>query len=339
MKNCKHLLALVLAVLMLLSLAACGSSSGTASQPQTAAAPEASEEAPAAETDWPKSSVEIIVPASAGGEADFVGRIWADALTRYFGVPFVVTNVSGNACATGTLQARDAANDGYTMLCIHQSIVINQLAGLSDYGIEEFEMGGMVYRGNGDLVLVSGKSGLTSADELYEATNANPGTMTTSTSFGASTQILGFMMQDAGFDIREADIGDAAEKLTALLGGHINVIFNSYGAVKDYLETGELVTVGSVSRERIDAYPDIPTMSEQGYDVVYEPYNFLAFPKGTDQAIVDKLTEAAEWIVNNDEEYWADLESYGVQPFWMAPDEAVAYLDQCRTDWAHFYED
>lgn len=334
----KKLLALCLAISMTLSLAACGGNNSPApSSAGNGSVGGGGSVSSVPTTEWPKSAVEIIVPASAGGEADFVGRIWADALTRYFDVPFVVTNVGGNACATGTLQARDSANDGYTMLCIHQSIVINQLAGLSDYGIEEFEMAGMVYRGNGDLVLVSGASGIKTAEELFQATNANPGTMTTSTSFGASTQILGFMMQDSGFDIREADIGDASEKLTALLGGHINVIFNSYGSVKDYLETGELVAVGGCSAERVDDYPDIPTMKEQGYDVVYEPYNFLAFPKGTDQAIVDKLSEAAEWIINNDTEYLADLESYGVDPFWMPPEDAVSYLNDCFNNWGGYY--
>ena len=72
---------------------------------------------------------------------------------------------------------------------------------------------------------------------------------------------------------------------------------------KDYLETGELVGIALDSDVQPATIPDIPIGAAQGYDIGLPFYYFLAFPKGTDPAIVEKLSSAVKEIVANDASY------------------------------------
>ena len=70
----------------------------------------------AAETDWPKNPVQIIVGANAGGGIDTAARLIAKYMEKELGQPFVVSNVSGGAGSIAATQVKDAKPDGYTML-------------------------------------------------------------------------------------------------------------------------------------------------------------------------------------------------------------------------------
>ena len=82
--------------------------------------------------------------------------------------------------------------------------------------------------------------------------------------------------------------------MAALLGDQINLSVNAYGVIGQYIETGDLKILGCLATERSETYADVPTAVDQGVDLSYDLiYNLLA-PKGTDPAIIEKMSEACQ---------------------------------------------
>lgn len=319
----KKVVSLAMAAVLACSLAGCGSSTG-AGKGETSA--EASSQA-----QWPKN-VEIVVPASAGGDTDFNARLFAQYLTEKLPANFVVSNVNGNGGATGTRQVKDADNDGSKILFYHSAFVVNELCGATDYGFDSYAFADIAGMNPGNAVTVSSSLGVNTLDELYEYTKEHPGELKMAAQTGATSYAVAMQMKNAGFDINIVDAGSAADRLAALLGGHVDIILAGYGSVKDYVKDGSLVPLAMdggndliVEEEGID----IKAMTTLGYDISLPFYYFFAFPQGTDQALIDEFNAAVKDIVDNNEEYKDKIfTSYYQQPVFFGAEDGLAKFDE-----------
>ena len=199
---------------------------------------------------------------------------------------------------------------------------ISHASGLTETSMDDFEIVGMYAQNPGDVVAVSAASGITNMDELVAASKEKK--LSVATNIGATTQVESFMMGEYA-DLVQVDVGAVSDKIVALLGGQVDIIIGPYGNIAPYAESGDFNIIGVCTPERAPGYPDIPTLKEQGYDVVWQTSFFMGFPKGTDQAIVDKFTAALKKIVTTNEDYAnAIMESYYETPVWYDKDEALA---------------
>jgi tripartite-type tricarboxylate transporter receptor subunit TctC len=273
-----------------------------------------SADAPQGGAAWPNKTVQIIVPFGAGGDTDFLARLLAEKLSAKSGGKFVVVNMGGNGGATGSRFVKDAAPDGNTILFHQIGIIINELSGATDYGLEAFEFVGIVGRSAGNVLTVKSQYGFKTLGDLIEYTKKHPGQLKFAANTGASTHATALTLRGYGAQFNIVDAGGSAERISALLGGHVDVVVNAYGTVKDYLATGELTGLALDSEVQPKAL-DIPIGSKQGYDIGCPYYFIMAFPKGTDSAIVKKLSSALEDIIANDKDY-ADkiFQSYLQEP-------------------------
>jgi tripartite-type tricarboxylate transporter receptor subunit TctC len=263
---------------------------------------------------WPNRTVQIVVPYAAGGDTDFNARILAEKLSAKTGGKFVVVNMGGNGGATGSRFVKDAAPDGNTILFHHTGFIINELSGATDYGIEAFEFVGIAGRSAGNIITVNSKYGFKTIGDLIEYTKQHPGELKFAANTGATTHATALALRGYGARFNIVDAGASAERLSALLGGHVDVIVNPYGNIKDYLASGELTGL-ALDSDVQPATLTIPISSKQGFDIGFPFYYFMAFPKGTDTAIVQKLSSALADIIGNDKDY-ADkiLQSYLQEP-------------------------
>jgi tripartite-type tricarboxylate transporter receptor subunit TctC len=186
-------------------------------------------------------------------------------------------------------------------------------------------MVGMYAANPGDIIAVSASLGVKTLDELVAKTKEKPGTMTVATNIGATTQVSSFMLAEAGAAVKQVDVGGITDKIAAILGGHVDIIIGPYGNIKPYLDSGEMVALGVTAQERAKAFSDIPTCIEQGYNVYFPTRFFLALPKGTDKAIVDKMSAAVEKLVTTNEEYAKKIyDAFDETPLFLGPEEALA---------------
>ncbi|WP_180951106.1 tripartite tricarboxylate transporter substrate binding protein [Marasmitruncus massiliensis] len=304
MKRSKTITAVILSVLMALSLlAGCGYKQ--MADPGSAGASGA---ASTAATDWPKKTIQIVCPFAPGGDTDFNARTISKYLTKELGVDTVIVSTEGNGGAVGSRKAKESANDGYTVLMSSSAFITNQLSGATDFGIDAFEFSGIFGQGPGNVVCVNPDLGVKDIEGLIEYSKANPKKLKIAANTGATTHVIALMLQKAGIDGNIIDAGASADRIAALLGGHVDVIINSYGSVKDYISSGKFVALGLDSQEEPEFITGIPTLTSLGYDIAFPSYYFFAFPKGTDQAIVDKFTKAVEKVVTTNADYAADIQ-------------------------------
>lgn len=298
----KRVVSVLMAITMAGALVACGNNTQATG---TSSSEKKSEGTTASEIKWPKN-VEIVVPAGAGGDTDFNARLLAQKLSEKLPANFVVSNVTGNGGATGTRQVKDAANDGSSIVFYHTAFLVNKASGTTDYGFDEYNFAAIAGLNVGNVVTVNSKLGINSLEELLAYTKEHPGELKMAAQTGATSYAVAMQMKNAGFDVNIVDAGSAADRLAAVLGGHVDVILAAYGSVKDYVKEGTLVPLAMdgendlvVDSEGIN----IKAMHNLGYDIKLPFYYFFAFPKGTDDGLVDEFNAALKDIIESDQEY------------------------------------
>src|SRR5699024_6146843 len=95
----------------------------------------------------------------------------------------------------------------------------------------------------------------------------------------------------------------------------------------DFIESGDMKSLGVLSEERLDNFPDIPTFKEQGVDMTINRAIYWAFPPKTPENVVNKFSEALE-VVSQNKEFQEKAEELSLDPTYMNPDEATEFLSE-----------
>jgi tripartite-type tricarboxylate transporter receptor subunit TctC len=294
-----------------------------------------------AETDWPTRTVNVIIGASPGGDTDFNARTMARFFEEITGTSMVITNMPGGGATIASSAVRDSDPDGYTMLFGHTGhLIVTEVSGLADYGIDDFEICCIPAVDQGAVFVTSAQSGIENIDDLVERTEEDPQSVIFGTELGGYSHLQGLIFeQETGADMMTVDTGSAAEKITALLGGRVHVGGIAYGAIQDYHEAGQMVVLGQPNEERNPLLGDIPTFQEQGVDFVMTNPYIIAFPQGTDEAIVERMEEIMREITEIPE-YAEALEQGFRQPVaFYGREEALERLNEIRDDYMQYRED
>lgn len=137
----KKLAALLISLAMILAMAVTGcSSSGSGQTASPQPSQPAGSQTPAASGDYPKSSIQVVVPFSAGGGTDLFARIVVDKMSQIVGVPIEVVNVPGGSATIGTTQVANANTDGYTIgFSISTPLCVTPLLGETSYTLEDMQ--------------------------------------------------------------------------------------------------------------------------------------------------------------------------------------------------------
>ncbi|MBX9466140.1 MAG: tripartite tricarboxylate transporter substrate binding protein [Aquamicrobium sp.] len=291
-----------------------------------------------AQTDWPARTVNVIIGASPGGDTDFNARTMAKYFEQITGTSMVITNMPGGGATIATSEVRQAEPDGYTMLFGHTGhLIVTEVSGLADYGIDDFEICCIPAVDQGAVFVTSKSSGITSTQDLVDKTKAEPGSVIFGTELGGYSHLQGLILQQqTGAEMRIVDTGSAAEKITALLGDRIHVAGIAYGAIQDYHTSGEMVVLGQPNDEPNALLGDIPTFKSQNVDFVMNNPYIIAFPKGTDAAIVERMGEIMREITEIPE-YAADLEQGFKQPVsFYGREEGLERLNAIRDNYMQY---
>ena len=290
----KRVLSTMLAGAMALGLMACGSGAapaGTAadtSAAETSAADDGSALAETAVTDWkPSGAVSLVLPAGAGGDTDLSARIFAQYAKEATGVDFVVVNANGASGSVAANQVLSAANDGMTVLYGHNLVNVARVAGITDYDYTAFTLGPTFAKNDAQGLYVSPEK-YKSLDDFIKAAKENPGKLKACTEVGAYTyyELLKFE-KVADIDLDLVDVGSNSDKVTAMLSGQVDMMPGAFVNTKDYIDAGQFLCVGIPTAERSALMPDIPTLKEQGIDLVFPDLDYsFYFPKDTDASVI-----------------------------------------------------
>ena len=215
------------------------------------------------------------------------------------------------------------------MLFYHTAFLVNKASGTTDYGFDEFSLACIAAMSRGNVVTVRAELGINTLQELYDYTQAHPGELKMAAQTGATSYAISMQMKAAGFDMNVVDAGGAADRLAAIAGGHVDVILAAYGSIKDYVAEGTLVALamdGEADLTVADQNINVKAIHNLGHDSIKLPfYYFLAFPKGTDEALVRAFSDAVKDIVENDADYQQKIyDAYLQEPFYKNTEDGTA---------------
>jgi tripartite-type tricarboxylate transporter receptor subunit TctC len=254
--------------------------------------------------EFPDRAIQIIVPLSAGGVSDISIRKLAPAMSEVLGVPVVIENQPGAGATLGTAAAAKANPDGYTLaLAAASAFSINPhlRKGLSYDPVKSFEP--ICRIGGSPSVLVAHPSlGVKSLSELIEKAkgetlsfaSAGPGTPSHLAQELLKTRVEAPFMH--------VPYRGTAQAVTDLMGGHVQLLFESPGALLGAIRTKELIGLGILSPRRLPSLPDVPTFQELGFEnMELIGWIGLVAPAGTPTVVIEKLEMACKTAVSSPE--------------------------------------
>lgn len=282
--------------------------------------------------DYPTKGITMICPWAAGGGTDAVLRALCGTAEKYLGKSITVENKTGGAGAIGHAAIKDAKPDGYTVGMI--TFELNSLPeqGLIDFTYKDYDP---IIRVNADAATLTVKADApyNTVQEFVDYAKAHPGEISIGNSAPGSVWHIGagLFADVAGIDVKHVAFEGAAPAVTALAGGHIQAVTVSLAEVKSQLDAGNVKCLGIMSDERPEAYPDIPTFKEQGYDINYATWRGLALPKGVDPAIKAKLVDVFT-KAENDPEFIETAKKLNLNLAYLGPEDFEKFLAQNYED-------
>jgi tripartite-type tricarboxylate transporter receptor subunit TctC len=242
---------------------------------------------------YPHKPLRLVVPFPPGAGTDMFARVIANKLGDSMGQEVVVENKAGGGATIGTEFVARSAPDGYTLLISTASHAINPSVyrklpydTLKDF-VSVTELATV------PIVLVVNPSvPAHSVKELVDLAKAAPGKLNIgSSSSGTVFHLAGELFKSmAGIDMVHIPFSGGGPALAALLGGQIDVLFETSLTVQAYAKAGKLRILAVGSEQRVRGMPDVPTLSESGFPgFSAENWYGIYAPAGTPHEIVMKL--------------------------------------------------
>ena len=244
----------------------------------------------------PTKPVTLVVPYSAGGGTDVVGRLFAKELSELWGQPVLVDNRAGASGVIGTAVVAKAPPDGTTLLLAVSSIAINPyVVPKLPYATEKaFAPIAIVGRAP-NVVVVRPDSPFKTMKDIADYAKTHPGKLTFGSSGNGTAVHLAaeLFKETAGVSLTHVPYKGASPAMTDLIGGQIDMFFGTAGAVTPLVKAGKLRAVAITSTERSPYWPGIPTIAETWPGYAADVWYALFAAAGTPPAIVAALNRAA----------------------------------------------
>jgi tripartite-type tricarboxylate transporter receptor subunit TctC len=244
--------------------------------------------------DYPAKPVKIVVPYSAGGNADILGRTLAQKLGDALKQPFVVENRAGANGGIGTDFVAKSPADGYTLLVtasgpftvnptLYKSVPydpVKDFAPISECAVYQY------------VLVTLASSPWKSIDDIVAGARARPGAVSYgSTGVGGGNHLSGELFALAtATQLTHVPYKGSAPALADLLGGQLSMMFDTVITSVPQIRAGKLRAFAVSSAKRASSLPEVPTMQEagiKGFDIS-QWQGFLA-PAGTPKAIIERL--------------------------------------------------
>src|SRR5215467_1790862 len=288
--------------------------------------------------DYPTRPITLIVPYAAGGGNDVLARGIAEPMSKILGQRIVIENRGGAGGSIGTRQVATAADDGYTLglggtgtLAIDPTLYPN--AGYDPR--KDFTPVGLIAT-SPLIILVNPSLPAHNVQELIALAKAQPGKLSyASAGTGSGIHLATVLFASAaGIELTHVPYRGTGPALTDLLGGHVEVYFSSLPSALGLVKEGKLRALGVTGMKRSAAFPNVPTVAEQGlqgFEAVLH-YGIVA-PAGTPRAIIDKLSAALREALG-DPSIFDRFATEGAEPLATTPEEYAADIDREEKKWS-----
>ena len=288
--------------------------------------------APASKVAFPEKGkvISIIVPFAAGGSTDVQARIIAPALEKELGVSVNILNKAGAGSQVGITELVRSKPDGYMIGFTNlPSTLITYLDPdrKAAYGRNDFQVVAL-QAVDPSVVAVKADGPYKTLKGLIDAAKANPEGIKSGTAGVGSSQHVQTVMfeQETGVNLAPVHFEGGGPAVTALIGGHIDVVMTQVGESLPQVKSGNVRILGVMAEKRSEFLPDVPTLKEQGYNLFADSSRGMSLPKGTPKEIVQIWSQATKKALEN-EQFQQKMKEQGIEIRYMDTSEYEKYWD------------
>lgn len=293
-------------------------------------------------TGYPARPVKIVVPFAPAGPTDVMARLIAQKLSDSLGKQFYIENHPGAGGNLGMALVANAVPDGYTLLLVSSSVVVNpSLYEKVPYDVYK-SLAPVTLAGSSPNILVVHPSvPAKTVKELVTYVQANPGKVSfASPGFGTTASLAAESFKYAlKLDIQPVPFNGAGPALNAVVAGQVQIAFMALPPVTPHLKAGTLRGLALTTEKRVAAAPDVPTMAEAGVpgDQISDVMQAMFAPAGTPKLIIDLLQkEVAKAVTAADVK--SKLDSLGFEAIADTPEHFAARIKAEVPKWAKVIE-
>ena len=323
----KRIFALLLALMMVLSLAACATQSASDDGAASAAA------------DFPKEDINMYIGYGAGGGSDLLAR----ALAKYIDLGdhvMVCTNLTGGSGTIAMMECWNAEPDGYSMnLCLPESFAVQVLNGSMEKDVFDklIFLASPVYDVN--TLSVRSDAQWQTLDELISYAQENPGKLTIAgVGSGVNKLWAVEIMQKLGIELKYVPYDDSNSTRAALLGGQVDLLLCQACESKPYYDSKDITVLAACADETVSFMSDVKTFKELGYEIVSGIHRGFAVTPDTPEEIVRDLEARVKAVYDNSEFQTYMHEQLGFNTVWTGHDDYEALAAKCLEDFPALIE-
>ncbi|WP_062471279.1 Bug family tripartite tricarboxylate transporter substrate binding protein [Variovorax boronicumulans] len=291
---------------------------------------------------YPSKPIRMVVPFPPGGSIDMTARLVGQKLSTALGQPVLVDNRPGASGNIGMDYVAKAPKDGYTLLMLHTGLASNghMFAKLPYDPIKDLAP---VIRvaDQPNVLIMNPKWTFKNVGELVAYAKANPGKLSVGTSGVGGPQDVAArrFMKMTGTDLLNVAYKGGAPALSDLVGGQIDMMFETSPTAVPYAKSGKLKALAVTGDKRVSTLPDVPTVAESGVP----GYRFMGWvglvaPAGTPAPVIAKLNEQVQALLKNadTQKQFTDLSLEVIGG--SAPD-FTSFVRKESNDYARFVKD
>ncbi|KYH31036.1 tripartite tricarboxylate transporter substrate binding protein [Neomoorella mulderi] len=318
-------LIIVLLVVALSLLAGCGTNNG--SKENTQAEKQTKD-------NYPGKPITLLCGWAPGGSMDIVARAIAEAAEPFLGQKIIVVNKEG---ATGGISYEELSKskpDGYTIAVNSPTLLTLPALGTLHLTYKDLQPVANLCYETGAIVVKKDAPWKT-WKEFEDYVRANPGKvkMGTLTPGGIWHLADVDLMRKTGLKFNLVSFPSTATTIANLMGGHVDAATASPAEAYTQLKNGEVILLGVMSEERVEAFPDVPTFKEMGIDISIASIKGVIAPKGTPSNVIKKLEEAFQKAVETDK-WKTEMKKKAYTLKYMGSEEYAKFLEEQ----SRFYE-
>lgn len=274
---------------------------------------------------YPTRPITIIVPYAAGGSLDMIARAMEKESAKVFGQPFIITNKPGGGGTIGWNELVKSNPDGYTLGITATAVILQPLYGQTSYhypsALEPIAQIATIPI----FIATSTDDPWQNINDLIEYAKQHPGEIKFGHGgLGTALHVVGEeFAKEADIDIDQVPFQGDSETMAALMGNHVQIIVTT-PAIKEQVRSGKIRVLAVASEKRLPdpIFKDVPTLKEQGINVVFSHWHGIAAPKGMPADVKEKLAKGIKEIIDNPE-FKNTIQSLGMTVEYLGPEESA----------------
>jgi len=278
---------------------------------------------------WPTKPVTIVVPFPAGGTTDVLARAVSTKLSTAIGQPVIVDNRPGAGATLGADQVAKATADGHTLLmgAVHHTVATHVYKNLR-YSFEKDLAPITTVALVPNVLTVNATSPYKTVKDLVAAAKASPDKLAYgSNGNGTAQHMIGTQFQiETGAQILHVPYKGSAPLTTDLLGGQVDMSFDTITPVLPFIKEGKLRALAVTTAKRSSALPQLPTLQEAGVpNIAIGTWFGLLAPAATPRAVVTRLNSEIVKIIQS-ADFKKQMLDIGAEPVGNKPEEMARQI-------------